>query len=185
VSTAAVAGAFPQHADAFDAADTRRRVKAILLGSMGNLIEWYDVYAYAAFALYFASSFFPNSDPVAQQLSAAAIFAAGFVARPFGGSSSAICRRHGRRNAQPVSALMCFGSLLIANRRPGPSASARRCSSPSPACCGISQGRRYGTSATYLSESRTPTPWLLFRRQYALIGGQLCAIAAARAARSS
>ncbi len=49
-----------------DSADTRRRVKAIFLGSMGNLIEWYDVYAYAAFSLYFASSFFPNSDPIAQ-----------------------------------------------------------------------------------------------------------------------
>jgi MHS family alpha-ketoglutarate permease-like MFS transporter len=40
--------------DGYDAADTRKRVKAILVGSVGNLIEWYDVYAYAAFALYFA-----------------------------------------------------------------------------------------------------------------------------------
>src|SRR6476660_7988700 len=84
----------------FDAADTRRRVKAILVGSMGNLIEWFDVYAYAAFALYFAGAFFPNSDPVAQQLSAAAVFAAGFIARPFGGLLFGhIADRHGRRTA--------------------------------------------------------------------------------------
>ena len=47
---------FPPRADAFDPVDTRRRVKAILVGSMGNLIEWFDVYASAAFALYFAGS---------------------------------------------------------------------------------------------------------------------------------
>jgi hypothetical protein len=45
------------------------RVKAILVGSIGNLIEWYDFYVYAAFSLYFSGSFFPGSDPVAQALS--------------------------------------------------------------------------------------------------------------------
>ena len=34
--------------------DVRRRLKAIFVGSIGNLVEWYDFYAYAAFALYFA-----------------------------------------------------------------------------------------------------------------------------------
>ena len=38
------------------------RVRAILIGSMGNLIEWYDVYAYSAFALYFSGSFFNDPD---------------------------------------------------------------------------------------------------------------------------
>ncbi|MEO0318730.1 MAG: hypothetical protein RL404_2407, partial [Pseudomonadota bacterium] len=53
-----------------DQGDTpRSRVRAILVGSIGNLIEWYDVYAYTAFALYFAPAFFPSGDPVAQQLS--------------------------------------------------------------------------------------------------------------------
>ena len=40
-------------------ADMRRRIKAIFLGSVGNLVEWYDFYVYTAFALYFAGSFFP------------------------------------------------------------------------------------------------------------------------------
>jgi len=39
----------------FSAADVKRRLKAIFIGSAGNLVEWYDFYAYAAFALYFAS----------------------------------------------------------------------------------------------------------------------------------
>ena len=41
-------------------ADVRRRLSAIFVGSIGNLVEWYDFYAYAAFALYFASAFFPG-----------------------------------------------------------------------------------------------------------------------------
>jgi MHS family alpha-ketoglutarate permease-like MFS transporter len=68
-----------------DLADMRRRLKAIFIGSIGNLVEWYDFYAYAAFALYFAHLFFPNSDPVVAQLNAAILFAAGFLVRPFGG----------------------------------------------------------------------------------------------------
>ena len=45
-----------------DMADVRRRLRAIFIGSIGNLVEWYDFYAYAAFALYFAGSFFPGHD---------------------------------------------------------------------------------------------------------------------------
>ena len=56
-----------------------KRVKAIFVGSIGNLVEWYDFYAYSAFALYFASSFFPKEDPTAQMLSTAGIFALGFI----------------------------------------------------------------------------------------------------------
>ena len=47
-------------------ADVRRRLSAIFVGSIGNLVEWYDFYAYAAFALYFAPAFFPGRDPVVQ-----------------------------------------------------------------------------------------------------------------------
>ena len=32
----------------------------VVRGSLGNLIEWYDWYAYAAFSIYFASVFFPS-----------------------------------------------------------------------------------------------------------------------------
>jgi len=35
-------------------ADVRRNLKAMFIGSIGNLVEWYDFYAYTAFALYFA-----------------------------------------------------------------------------------------------------------------------------------
>src|SRR5258708_20565996 len=103
-------------ADHLDLADMRRRIKAIFIGSVGNLVEWYDFYAYAAFALYFAGAFFPNSDPVVQQLNAALLFAAGFLVRPLGGwLFGYLADHHGRRGALMLSvALMCFGSLMIA-----------------------------------------------------------------------
>src|SRR3954466_3078136 len=78
----------------------RRRLGAILVGSAGNLVEWYDFYAYAAFALYFSSAFFPAQDPTAQMMSTAGIFALGFFVRPVGGALFGhIGDRHGRRVA--------------------------------------------------------------------------------------
>jgi len=99
-----------------DFADMRRRIRAIFIGSIGNLVEWYDFYAYAAFALYFAGAFFPSSDPVVQQLNAALLFAAGFLVRPLGGwLFGYLADHHGRRGALMLSvSLMCFGSLMIA-----------------------------------------------------------------------
>src|SRR5438093_565631 len=38
--------------DSLQITDVRRRLKAIFIGSIGNLVEWYDFYAYAAFSLY-------------------------------------------------------------------------------------------------------------------------------------
>src|SRR5258705_9547686 len=49
-----------------DRADRRRRIWAIFGSSSGNLVEWYDFYAYAFTALYFAPSFFPNGNQTTQ-----------------------------------------------------------------------------------------------------------------------
>ena len=61
------------------------RLRAIVASSAGNLVEWYDFYVYSFTSLYFASAFFPGDDPTAQLLSAAAVFAVGFLMRPLGG----------------------------------------------------------------------------------------------------
>ena len=91
-------------ADHFDLADAERRIKAIFIGSVGNLVEWYDFYAYTAFSLYFAPAFFPNSDPVVQQLNAAVLFAATFLMRPLGGwLFGYIADRYGRRLSLTLS----------------------------------------------------------------------------------
>ena len=69
----------PRNADSpgpGDAADSRRRILAIVGGSSGNLVEWYDFYVYSFLSLYFAPAFFPSGDRTTQLLNAAGIFAA-------------------------------------------------------------------------------------------------------------
>src|SRR5215204_3169031 len=88
---------------------TRKRLRAIFGGSVGNLVEWYDWYTYAAFAIYFAPSFFPADNHTIQLLNTAAIFAVGFLMRPIGGwVLGRYADRHGRKAALTLSVtLMC------------------------------------------------------------------------------
>jgi MHS family alpha-ketoglutarate permease-like MFS transporter len=173
----------PVHADrAAATADMRRRIKAIFIGSVGNLVEWYDFYAYTAFALYFAASFFPGTDPVVQQLNAALLFAIGFIVRPIGGWLFGYMADHyGRRRALMTSVLlMCFGSLLIAV---APTYATIGIAAPvvlgfARIVQGLSLGGEYGASATYLSEVADEKHRGFYSSfQYVtLIGGQLSAI---------
>ena len=169
-------------ADATDYADMRRRLKAIFIGSVGNLVEWYDFYAYAAFSLYFAASFFPKSDPVTQQLDAAVLFALSFLARPIGAwLFGSLADRYGRRFSLMLSVLMmCFGSLLIAAAptRDMVGIWATVLLYVARIIQGISLGGEYGASASYLSEVADPKRRGFYSSfQYVtLIGGQLCAL---------
>jgi MHS family alpha-ketoglutarate permease-like MFS transporter len=163
-------------------ADVGRRLRSIFIGSIGNLVEWYDFYAYTAFALYFAHAFFPGNDPVVQQLNAAMLFAIGFVMRPIGGLLFGhLADHHGRRSALMLSVmLMCFGSLIIAVTPTYASIGAA-----APAILGVARiiqglslGGEYGASATYLSEvaDERHRGFYVSLLYVTLIGGQLCAI---------
>ena len=168
--------------DGLDVADMARRIRAVIVGSIGNLVEWYDFYAYAAFQLYFAAAFFPSADPVAQQLSASVLFAATFLLRPLGGwLFGHLADRYGRRMSLTVSVLMmCFGSLLIAV---APTYATIGVWAPvllalARVIQGISLGGEYGASAAYVAEVADPK-----RRGFyssflyvTLIGGQLAAV---------
>ena len=132
------------------------KLKSMLGGTIGNLVEWYDWYAYAAFALYFSKSFFPKDDPTAQLLNTAAIFAVGFLVRPIGGWLLGMyADRYGRKSALTGSILlMCAGSLIIAVT---PAYETIGIFSPilllvARLLQGLSVGGEYGASATYLSE---------------------------------
>ena len=81
------------------AGDRRRRITAIVGASSGNLVEWYDFYAYSFTALYFASAFFPAGDPTTQLLNTAGIFAVGFFMRPLWGWLFWVARRQARAAA--------------------------------------------------------------------------------------
>src|SRR5215471_5652255 len=168
--------------DHMDIADVERRIKAIFIGSIGNLVEWYDFYAYTAFALYFAPAFFPQSDPVVQQLDAAVLFAATFLMRPIGGWLFGYLADHfGRRLSLTLSVVfMCFGSLMIAVT---PTYASIGLAAPAILALariieGLSLGGEYGASATYLSEVAGASHRGFYSSfQYVtLIGGQLAAI---------
>jgi MHS family alpha-ketoglutarate permease-like MFS transporter len=163
------------------AIDTKR-LRSIVGGSAGNLVEWYDWYAYTSFSLYFAASFFPKGDPTAQLLSTAAIFAVGFLMRPIGAwIMGAYGDRHGRKAGLALSvALMAGGSIMIAV---APTYEHVGVLAPlwlltARLLQGLSVGGEYGTSATYLSEMATDRHrgfWSSF--QYVtLIGGQLLSL---------
>ncbi|MPS70623.1 MULTISPECIES: MFS transporter [Novosphingobium] len=159
-----------------------KRLKAILGGSTGNLVEWYDWYAYSAFTLYFAPHFFPSEDRTAQLLSAAAIFAVGFLMRPIGAWLMGVyADRHGRKSGLTLSvALMCAGSMLIAVT---PSYQTIGIGAPlllvlARLMQGLSIGGEYGASATYLSEmaGRNNRGFFSSFQYVTLIAGQLVAI---------
>ena len=162
---------------------TSSRIKSIFSGSVGNMVEWYDWYVYAAFSLYFAKTFFPKGDTTAQLLNTAAIFAVGFLMRPIGGWLMGLyADKVGRKKALMASVyLMCFGSLLIAL---SPSYEVIGIGAPillvfARLLQGLSVGGEYGTSATYLSEMATKERRGFYSSfQYVtLISGQLIALA--------
>lgn len=159
------------------------RLRHIVGGSAGNLIEWYDWYVYSAFTLYFAPAFFPQGNATAQLLSAAAVFAVGFVMRPIGAWLMGVyADRKGRKAGLTLSvSLMCAGSLLIA-ATPGYAS----IGTLAPALLvlarlmqGLSVGGEYGASATYLSEmaGKDRRGFYSSFQYVTLIAGQLAALA--------
>jgi len=144
---------------------TSQRLRSIIGGSAGNLVEWYDWYAYSVLTIYFAPEFFPSEDKTAQLLSAAAIFAVGFLMRPIGAWLMGIYSdRHGRKSGLALSvALMAVAPVVLVIAR---------------MLQGLSVGGEYGASATYLSEMALRERrafWASFQ-YFTLIGGQLLAL---------
>lgn len=133
-----------------------KRLRSIIAGSAGNVVESFDWFVYAAFGLYFSKVFFPGQDQTSQLLNTAAVFGVGFFARPVGAWLMGLyADRVGRKAAMVVSVnLMCCGSLLIA-LCPGQA----QIGVAAPTLLvfarilqGASMGGEYGVSATYMSE---------------------------------
>ncbi len=66
---------------AFGASKLRQ---VILASSAGTLIEWYDFYLFGSLSAVLTTAFFPKDNTAASFLSTLAIFATGFIVRPFG-----------------------------------------------------------------------------------------------------
>ncbi|MEU8463436.1 MFS transporter [Streptomyces sp. NPDC029003] len=140
--------------------ERRKRRTALIGGSLGNLVEWYDWFVYASFAIYFADSFFPGDNPTTQLMNTAGIFAVGFLMRPVGGwILGRAADRHGRKSALTLTVTMMsaaalliavaptygqagyFGALVLLLAR---------------LLQGLSIGGEYAASATYLTEASAP-----------------------------
>ena len=163
--------------------DQKTRIKSILGGSAGNLVEWYDWFAYSMFTLYFAKSFFPAGNQTVELLQAAAVFAVGFLMRPIGAWMMGIfADRKGRKAGLTLSVtLMCIGSILIAI---APTYQQIGVMAPviliiARLIQGLSVGGEYGASATYLSEMAGKNRRGFFSSfQYmTIMAGQLLALA--------
>lgn len=159
-----------------------KSIRAILIASSGNVVEWFDFYIYAFCAIYFAPHFFPNKDSTVQLLYTAGVFAVGFLMRPLGGwILGAIADKQGRKKSLVFSIFcMCFGSLLIACL---PGYHSIGIAAPILLVCarllqGFSVGGEYGATATYMVEIAPEHQRGFYGSfQYmSLIGGQLVAV---------
>ncbi|GAA3711108.1 MFS transporter [Microlunatus aurantiacus] len=161
-------------------ASTGRAVLNTVKGSAGNLVEWYDVYVYTVFAVYFEAQFFDPADKNST-LYIYAIFAVTFLMRPVGSwFFGRYADRRGRRAALTFSiTLMSACSFVVAvmPTRESIGMWAAVILIVARLVQGFATGGEYGTSATYMSEAATAERRGFFSSfQYVtLVGGHVLA----------
>jgi MFS transporter, MHS family, dicarboxylic acid transporter PcaT len=160
----------------------RSRIRGLIGACSGNLVEWYDFFAYAYTAIYFASAFFPSGNQTSQLLATAGVFAVGFFMRPLGGWLFGwIADTRGRKISMIIAVfMMCSGSLVIALL---PTYQTIGVAAPillvvARLLQGLSVGAEYGTGATYISEVATAGRRGLYGsfQYFTIIAGQLLAL---------
>ena len=130
--------------------------KIIGAASAGTLIEWYDFYLFGSLATVISTHFFPPSHPTAAFLSTLAVFATGFIVRPFGalvfGRLGDVA---GRKHTFLLTLLIMGGSTFAIGLLPGYEAIGVM----APVLLvllrllqGLSVGGEYGGAATYVAE---------------------------------
>src|SRR5947199_5353290 len=58
--------------------------RIIFASSLGTMIEWYDFYIFGSLATVMSALLFPGKDPTWDLIKYWALFATGFIVRPFG-----------------------------------------------------------------------------------------------------
>jgi MHS family alpha-ketoglutarate permease-like MFS transporter len=144
------------------------RGRQLAAATVGQVVEWFDWYAYSILAVYFAGQFFPSSDAssMVPLLSALAVFAAGFLMRPVGGLvMGAVADRRGRKAALTLSITM----MGAANLTIGLSPTYAQIGLLAPVLLvvarlvqGISTGGELGAASVFLVESAPPNRRGLF-----------------------
>lgn len=134
----------------------KQALKDLVAANFGNSLEWFDWNIYTIFAPYFAAQFFHAADSTAELLSTLAVFAVGFIARPFGGLVfGAYADRVGRKQALFVAMMLTALGSLVIGLSPTYSAIGIAASFILVAARllqGLAHGGEMGTSVTYLVE---------------------------------
>jgi metabolite-proton symporter len=118
MSTTSPHGAFSEPPNVLsDAEHSAQLRKAVVAGTIGTTIEWYDFFMYGTAAgLVFPKLFFPHEDPLTGTLAAFSTYFVGFIGRPIG---AAIFGHYGDRIGRKATLivtllLMGIGTFLIA-----------------------------------------------------------------------
>lgn len=137
--------------------EKRKRIFGIVGAASGNLVEWFDFYIYAVFAVYFQQALTaPDMNSTAKAVYVWGVFAASFFMRPIGSwVFGRIADKYGRKRSMVVSiCLMALSSFLFAAL---PTYGQVGMMAPFLLLLvrllqGLSVGGEYGAVATYMSE---------------------------------
>ena len=130
--------------------------KVIFSSSLGTLIEWYDFYIFGMLAKTISAQFFPEGNDTAALLSTLAIFAAGFLVRPFGALFfGRLGDMIGRKYTFLLTLVLMGGSTFLIGLVPG----YKSIGIAAPLLVlllrliqGLALGGEYGGAATYVAE---------------------------------
>lgn len=130
--------------------------KIIFSSSLGTLIEWYDFYIFGMLAKTISIQFFPEGNNTAALLSTLAIFAAGFLVRPFGALVfGRLGDLVGRKYTFLLTLVLMGGSTFLIGLVPG----YKTIGIAAPLLVlllrliqGLALGGEYGGAATYVAE---------------------------------
>ncbi len=136
--------------------DTKGIGKVIFSSSLGTLIEWYDFYIFGMLAKTIATQFFPDGNDTTALLSTLAIFAAGFLVRPFGALVfGRLGDLIGRKYTFLLTLVLMGGSTFLIGLVP----SYKTIGMAAPLLVlllrlvqGLALGGEYGGAATYVAE---------------------------------
>ncbi|MFN8242638.1 MAG: MFS transporter [Ferruginibacter sp.] len=127
--------------------------------SVGTLIEWYDFYIFGMLATIISKQFFPEDSGTSALLSTLAIFAAGFIVRPFGALVfGRLGDLIGRKYTFLLTLILMGGSTFAIGLVPG----FKTIGWAAPIIVlvlrlvqGLALGGEYGGAATYVAEHTT------------------------------
>lgn len=136
--------------------ETKGLGRVIAASSVGTLIEWYDFYIFGMLATIIAKQFFPEDQGTSALLSTLAIFAAGFIVRPFGALVfGRIGDIVGRKYTFLLTLVLMGGSTFAIGLVPG----FKSIGWAAPVIVlllrlvqGLALGGEYGGAATYVAE---------------------------------